>query len=247
MKTDARLMIMLGLIALLASGCSAPVLKQDIPVTTNPLGAKIYANGQFMGTTPNTVSLERTRNHILTLIKENYRQEDVVVEKQYQKERVYLRAIQSGVNSGLFFKNPAMGITSGMGSISSQEETGEAFILAPPAVKVTLTPLAGSSRGDPVPAPAAAKGGAPAGAGRPSGAAEAPPMDQGELTREVLKIGAGAALTQIGPVGKTVETSSSSKSYVTPDGTRVREKSSTSVGASFNPAGLVDVIDALFK
>ncbi|MHB8909687.1 MAG: PEGA domain-containing protein [Syntrophales bacterium] len=246
MKTDARLMIMLGLIALLAGGCSRPILKQEIPVTTNPLGAKIYANGQYMGTTPNTVSLERTRNHILTLIKENYRQEDVVIERQYQKERVYLQAIQSGVNSGLFFKNPAMGINSGMGSISSQEETGEAFILAPPAVKVSLTPLAGSSRGDPVPAPSA-RSGAPTGASRPEGAAEAPPLDRGELSREVLKIGAGAALTQIGPVGKTVETSSSSKRYVTPDGTRVREKSSTSVGASFNPAGLVDVIDTLFK
>jgi hypothetical protein len=246
MKTEARIIILLGLIALLASGCSVPVLKQDIPVTTNPLGAKVYANGQFMGVTPNTVSLERNRSHILTLVKENYRQEDVVIEKQYQKERVYLRAIQSGVNSGLFFKNPAMGINSGMGSISSQEETGEAFILAPPAVKVSLTPLTGSSRSDPVPAPEA-KGAVPADAGRPSGGAEAPSMERGELAREVLKIGAGAALTQMRPIEKKVETSSSSKDYVTPDGTRVRETSSTSVGASFNPAGLVDVIDVLFK
>ncbi len=246
MKMNARLMVMLGLFAVLASGCSRPVLKQDIPVTTNPLGAKVYANGQYMGVTPNTVSLERTRSHILTLIKENYRQEDVVIEKQYQKERTYLKAIQSGVNSGLFFKNPAMGINSGMQSLSSQEETGEAFILAPPAVKVNLMPLAGSSRGDPVRAPAAAGGGVPAGESRPSGAAEAPSMSQGELAREVLKLGAGAALTQIGPVGKKVE-SSSSKNYVTPDGTRVQEKTSTSAGVSFNPAGLVDVLDVLFK
>lgn len=246
MKTDARLMITLGLIALLAGGCSRPILKQDIPVTTNPLGAKIYANGQFMGTTPNTVSLERTRNHILTLIKENYRQEDVVIERQYQKERVYLRAIQSGVDSGLFFKNPAMGINSGMGSISAQEETGEAFILAPPAVKVSLTPLTGSSRIDPAPAQAA-RGEVSSGASRPSGPAEAPPPDRGEFAREILKIGAGAALTQAGPIEKKVETSSSSKKYVTPDGTRVREKTSTSVGVSVNPAGLVNVLDALFK
>lgn len=245
MKTDARLMIMLGLIVLLAVGCSRPVLKQDIPVTTNPLGAKIYANGQFMGTTPSTVSLERTRNHILTLIKENYRQEDVVIERQYQKERVYLRAIQSGVNSALFFKNPAMGINSGMGAISSQEETGEAFILAPPAVKVSLMPLTGSSRSDPVPAPAA-RGDVSSGAGRPAGEAGAPPLDRGELAREVLKIGAGAALTQVNPIEKKVE-SSSSKKYVTPDGTRVREKTTTSAGVSVNPAGLVDVLDALFR
>ncbi len=246
---NARLVIVTGLIAFLAYGCSAPVLKQDIPVTTNPMGAKIYANGQFVGMTPGTVSLERTRSHILTLVKDNYRQEDVVIERQYQKEKVYLKAIQSGVNSGLFFKNPAMGVNSSMQSISSQEETGEAFILAPPAVKVNLTPLGGASRNDAVPAPAATQGGVSAGTDRPSdtGEAQAPSMDKRELTREILKIGAGAALSQMHPIEKKKEISSSSKDYVTPDGTRVQEKSSTSVGVGINPAGLVDALDLLFK
>ena len=67
------------------------------------------------------------------------------------------------------------------------------------------------------------------------------------MTKELLKIGAGAALSQVPPVEKNVQTSSSSKDYVTPDGTRVREKSSTSVGVGFNPAGLVDIIDVMFK
>ena len=138
-----RPMMILGLMVLFAGGCARTVLKQDIPVTTNPMGAMIYTNGQLMGATPGTVSLERNRNHILTLIKENYRQEDVIITKQYQKDRVYLKAIQSGVNSGLFFKNPAMGINSGMDSISAQEETGEAYVLSPPAVKVDLKPLSG--------------------------------------------------------------------------------------------------------
>ncbi len=221
--------------ALLLCACSQPVLKQDIPVTTNPLGARILANGTPVGTTPATVSLERNRSHILTLIKENYRQEDVVIERLYQKDKTYLKAIQSGVHSGLFHKNPAMGIQSSLSSLSSQEETGEAFILSPQAVKVTLTPVAGtagaSGAAAVVPAPAQRseeQGTAPKSA---AGAGEAPPMAKGEFARELLKTGAGAAASQMRPFEKTVETSSSSRSYVKPDGTRVTEQSSTSVGA----------------
>ncbi len=225
-------------------GCSQPVLKQDIPITTNPLGARIFANGQPVGTTPTTVSLERNRDHILTLIKDRYRQEDVVITRQYQKERVYLKAIQSGVNSGLFFKDPRMGINSGMGSISTQEETGEAYVLVPPVVKLTLTPIS-------VPAGvASAQSAVSEGSGQVGQSSEttnAQPLDNKEMARGLLKIGAAAALTQMRPLEKKVETSSSSRTSVHPDGTVVREQSSTSVGASINPAGLVDVLDVLFK
>ncbi len=246
MKTRLPLVVTIILLALMAGGCSAPVLRQDIPVSTNPMGAKIYANGQLLGTTPGTVSLERNRSHILTLVKDNYRQEDVTIVNQYQKEKVYLKAVQSGINSGLFFKNGAMGIQSSMHSLSSQEETGEAFVLSPPAVKVTLTPLAGAAVSGPAAAPSGA-GADSVSASQPSGTMEASPMDRRELSRELLKIGAGAAASQIAPIEKRVKTSSSSKSYVTPDGTRVQEKSSTSVGVGINPAGLIDVIDSLFK
>ena len=230
-------------------GCSQPVLKQDIPITTNPMGARIFANGQPVGSTPTTVSLERNRDHILTLVKDHYRQEDVVITRQYQKERVYLKAIQSGVNSGLFFKDARMGINSGMGSISTQEETGEAYILVPPAVKLTLTPLSGLSGAGPAgtaPAQSAVSEGSGQ-AGQSSETTNAQPLDNKEMARGLLKIGAAAALTQMRPLEKKVETSSSSRTSVQPDGTVVREQSATSVGASINPAGLVDVLDVLFK
>ena len=74
-------------VALLGFGCSTPVLRQDIPVSSNPMGAKIYADGQFAGQTPGTVSLERTKDHILTLVMDNYRQEDVEIRKQYQSKK----------------------------------------------------------------------------------------------------------------------------------------------------------------
>ena len=239
-----------GILIFCGFGCSQPVLKQDIPVTTNPMGAKIYANGQLMGTTPATVSLERNRDHILTLVKDNYRQEDVVINKQYQKEKVYLKAIQSGINSGLFFKDPGMGMNSGMGSVSRQEETGEAYILVPPAVKVMLVPVAGASGAVPpqnvVPLQNAVPEGSTS-AGQTAGTANAPSMSDKEVARELLKIGAGAAVSQTKPLEKKVETSSSSKTYTQPDGTVVQEKSGTSVGASVNPAGLINALDTLFR
>lgn len=225
-----------------ACGCTVPVLKQDIPVSTNPLGARIYANGQLVGVTPATVALERNRSHVLTLVKENYQQEDVSIINQYQKEKVYLKAVQSGINSGLFFKNASMGVGSSMNSISYQEDSGEAYLLYPPTVTVRLTPLSGS-----VPLnPERTSSADPAGNYQASTPGD-DSIERREMAKELLKIGAELAATQMRPVEKSVTTSSSSKKYVRPDGTQVTEKSSSSVGVSINPAGLVNVIDTLFK
>lgn len=226
------------------SGCSRPVLKQDIPVSTNPLGAKIYANGQLMGATPTTVSLERNRSHVLTLVKDKYRQEDVVITNRYQKEKVYLKAIQSGINSGLFFKSGSMGIGSSMNSFSNQEETGEAFILYPPTVTVNLIPLVGLSSTSAEPLSATANRDEPL---TSNDEMRTPPMEDGEMVKELARMGVSAAAAQMAPIEKKVATSSSSKSYVTSDGTRVQKKSSTSVSVGFNPSGLVNVIDMLFN
>jgi hypothetical protein len=117
-----RFVVLLFFIAVVGCGCSVPILRQDIPVSTNPLGAVIYADWQMMGRTPGTVSLERNRDHLLTLVKDDYRQVDVAVRRQYQSDRVLMKAVQMGVNSGLFFKDARMGINSGFNSISGQEE-----------------------------------------------------------------------------------------------------------------------------
>ncbi|PKN20296.1 MAG: hypothetical protein CVU71_00410 [Deltaproteobacteria bacterium HGW-Deltaproteobacteria-6] len=232
-----------GLFVIFAMGCSQPVLRQDVPVSTNPMGAKIYANGRLVGTTPASVSLERDRNHILTLVKDKYRQEDVMIQKKYQKEKVYLNAISSGVNSGLFFKDPRMGLGSTMSSISSQEDTGAAFVLEPAVVRITLTPIAGSAAD----VPGQPQGRQSKSSETMAASSDDADVDKMQMARGLAKIGAAAALSQANPLEKKVETSSSSKSYVQSDGTRVTEKSGTSVGMSVNPAAIINVIDVLFK
>ncbi|MBI5593178.1 MAG: PEGA domain-containing protein [Deltaproteobacteria bacterium] len=245
-----RLGILLLFIAFIDFGCSVAVLKQDIPVSTNPLGSTIYADGQMMGQTPGMVSLERNRDHLLTLVKDDYHQVDVPIRRQYQSEKVLMKAVQTGVNSALFFKNTGMGINSGFNAISNQEESGEAYILVPSVVQVSLTPLQGPT-GD---APNASTDGqimegvSPRASGGDPGAL---PAATGPAAKDVVKAGviAGAAAmaTQANPMQKTWETSSSSKSYVETDGTRITEKSGTSVGVSVNPAGLLQILDVLFK
>jgi hypothetical protein len=242
--------VLLFLIAIVGSGCETPILRQDIPVSSNPMGAKIYADGRLFGQTPGNVSLERTRDHILTIVKENYRQEDLMIRRQYQSDRVLMKAVQSGVNSGLFFKDTRMGVNSGFSSISRQEETGEAYILVPPAVMINLIPLYGPPSGLSVPSGLPGAQGVPY--GQPPVAYSSPPVNTGNTVKDVLKAGiiagAGAGAAQTKPIEKRWETSSSSSSYTKPDGTVVTKKSGTSVGVSVDPAAAMgSLIDLLYN
>lgn len=239
-----RSIVLLFLVAAFGFGCETVVLRQDIPVTTNPMGAKIYVNGRHTGQTPGQVSLERNRNHVITLVKEGYRQEDVMIQRQYQSSRVLMKAIHAGISTGTFFKDTGMGINSGFGSISQQEATGEAYLLAPPAVRVNLYPLSGYGY------PADDRGAEWRPSGGQSPDASASPADADLTPKDVLRAGiiAGSvAAAQSKPIEKTWETSSSSRTYRRSDGTVVSEKSSTSVGVGVNPAGLFDLIDSITK
>ena len=78
-----RLYLPLG-VALL-SGCAPPtVVKQEIPVSSNPIGATVLVDGTPMGTTPKRIALERNQNYMLTLVKEGYEQENVPITRRYQ-------------------------------------------------------------------------------------------------------------------------------------------------------------------
>lgn len=245
-----RFSVFLLFVAVIGCGCTVPILRQDIPVSTNPLGATIYANGQMVGMSPGTVSLERNRDHILTLVKDDFRQADVPVRRQYQSDRVLMRAVQMGLNSGLFFNDARMGINSGFNSISQQEESGEAYILVPSVVQVDLTPLSGSPGGVAEPSAGSPRAeGIPA--DRSSVAPDSSPPESGLKAKDLVQAGAvagaAAAAAHVKPMQKAWETSSSSKSYVQPDGTMVTEKSRTTVGVSVNPGALPGILDVLFK
>ena len=128
---------------LLLASCAPKVAMQTVPVSTDPIGAEVMVNGKPAGTTPCQVSLERNQDHILTVTKEGYRQQDVVIKRQYQTGKVLVNAINQGAQSGKFFNNAWMGANAGVMSLNSQEETGEAYVLTPSTVSLRLTPADG--------------------------------------------------------------------------------------------------------
>lgn len=129
--------------AVLLSACGPTVLTQPVPVSTDPPGAGVAVDGKPACVAPCQVDLARNQDHILTLTKEGYRQQDVLIKRQYQTNKVLLNAINQGAQSAQFFKSGWMGANQGVMSMNSQEETGEAYVLSPSTVSLRLVPVGG--------------------------------------------------------------------------------------------------------
>lgn len=129
-----------------AAGCTPAIKMQSIPVSTNPMGATVYADGKVSCTAPCTVDLPRNADHILTIKKDQFRQQDVIIKRVYQQEKVMMRAVSQGMQSssmsvGSGGDKTAWGVMQGVNSMDSQEQTGDAYVLSPSAVSVRLVPL----------------------------------------------------------------------------------------------------------
>ncbi|WP_319760709.1 PEGA domain-containing protein [Maridesulfovibrio sp.] len=136
--------IFCGLIA--TAGCTPAIQTQSIPVSTNPMGATVFADGKVSCTSPCTVELPRNADHIITIKKDQFRQQDVIIKRVYQQEKVMMRAVSQGMQSSSYAigggtEKTAWGMMQGVNSIDSQEQTGDAYVLAPSAVSVKLIPL----------------------------------------------------------------------------------------------------------
>lgn len=129
--------------AMLLSACGPTVLTQPVPVSTDPAGVNVAVDGKAACVAPCQVDLARNQDHILTLTKDGYRQQDVLIKRQYQTNKVLLNAINQGAQSAQFFKDGWMGANQGVMSMNSQEETGEAYVLSPSTVSLRLVPVGG--------------------------------------------------------------------------------------------------------
>nr|WP_321259023.1 PEGA domain-containing protein [uncultured Pseudodesulfovibrio sp.] len=234
MKRYTRIALSLTLAALPLMGCG--VATQNIPVSSNPSGAQVFADGMQTCTTPCSVELEKTQAHILTLKKPGYKQADVQISQKYDTGGVTRDAVQSGMSSSSMGSSVEGSITNALLTAEQDEASGNAYVLTPSSVVVSLVPENGT-------APAAAttqsqqatvKTTEPATIGS---AIEADPAGVGE---EVLKEAAIAAPT----VGTEKEVShhSHTSTHYNKDGSMSQHSSSssTSVGVHVNPvaAGL---------
>lgn len=76
MPHAARLLLCSVLAAAL-TGCTSI---QKIPVSTDPSGAVVYLDGnKVCETTPCSVEMKNDQSHLLTIVKEGYRQKDITM------------------------------------------------------------------------------------------------------------------------------------------------------------------------
>ena len=123
-------LVFLACLALTA--CSAAT--QNIPVSSNPDGAQVLADGQAVGTTPCNVTLEKTQPHILTVKKDGYKQVDVQVTRKYDTAGVTRNATQSGLWQNSHGGNAEGAVANALMSVGAQEESGDAYVLSPASV-----------------------------------------------------------------------------------------------------------------
>lgn len=126
------------LLALLLTACGAP--KQSIPISTNPLGAVVFADGIKACTTPCSISLSRTSEHLLTIVKPGFEQVDMTVSRQFRPDKPLRDAALGAILSG---KDPKEAAAEAAKEVDEQEKSGEAYELVPSMIQVKLEPLAG--------------------------------------------------------------------------------------------------------
>lgn len=240
MKKCISLAAVLAMASLPLIGCTA--VTQNIPVSTNPSGAQVYADGNQVCITPCSVDLETTQAHILTLKKEGYQQADVQISQKYDTGGVARDAVRSGMQSSSTGSSIGGAIIGALITAEQDESSGEAYVLTPNSVVVTLVPEGQVAPVGTVAAPhkASVKTTEPATIGS---AVEENPEG---FAKEVLKEAAKAAPT----IGTKSEIShhSYTSTHMNSDGSMERHSSSSSVsvGVHVNPveAGL-EVLDFL--
>nr|WP_287412491.1 PEGA domain-containing protein [Pseudodesulfovibrio sp.] len=128
----------LGIISTLAclcilAACGPP--KQKIPVSTDPIGADVYADGKKTCTSPCSVSLDKQGDHLITIVKEGYAQEEIIVRRQFKPDR----AIRDGVISGIIKGGDPKDVAEETAKeIDEQERSGEAYELKPSIIIIDL-------------------------------------------------------------------------------------------------------------
>lgn len=113
---------------------------QNIPVSTNPTGAIVYADGNEVCTAPCNVTLEKTQPHILTFKKEGYKQVDVQITQKYDTAGVTRASVGTGMQQSSWGANTEGAVANALLTAGAKEEDGSAYVLSPSSVVVKMVP-----------------------------------------------------------------------------------------------------------
>lgn len=244
---------------------------QNIPVSSNPAGAVVYADGTEVCTAPCNVTLEKTQAHILTLKKSGYKQVDVQISQKYDTAGVIRDSAQTGAWQSSNGADTEGAIANALMTAGAKEDDGSAYVLSPASVVVNLVPEGQMKQT--VQAQQSASGDAPI----TIDSSQLAPEDQEKLFKnegsvqttepatmgtavqenpekalEGVLEGAAAAAPTIHS-SKELSHSSSSSTTMNSDGSMTTHSSSTSasVGVSVNPAeaglGLLHLLEGAEK
>ena len=135
MSQIQRFRLLASIAALLAgsflSGCATIVkgTTQEVPVSSEPTGARVSVDGSAAGTTPTTVTLSRKSNHMVTIEKEGFQSESVAITKSMGA------AVAGNIIAG------------GLVGWGVDAVSGAQYNLHPSTVNVRLQPLADARAG----------------------------------------------------------------------------------------------------
>tara|TARA_A100001015_G_C15041882_1_gene740295 strand:- start:4834 stop:5235 length:402 start_codon:yes stop_codon:yes gene_type:complete len=77
---------------------------ESITINTNPMGAKVYLNGELQDSlTPLNIKFSLDRDHLITIILDGYEQRDIEVKRIFKKDKQTnntISAALSGASSG---------------------------------------------------------------------------------------------------------------------------------------------------
>jgi len=163
-KTQIFLALFVSSIFLLQN-CATMVrgTRQEIPITSNPQGAKIIVDGEEMGYAPLNLKLKRKKNHIMRIEKEGFNPLEIRISRgtatSYADTSFVMNAFWGFVGSiggaialsgGRFSKmgdSALLGLVIGwVGSTGIDYLSGADYTLSPKNLNVTLTKMEGKSQ-----------------------------------------------------------------------------------------------------
>lgn len=133
-----------ALALVLLGGC---VATQKVPVSTDPMGAVVYLDGkQVCAATPCSVEATKDQDHLLTIVKDGYRQKDIPLRREFDTVGTLRDSVRDGIRAG--------SITGAVKSADERERDGSAYTLKPDMVSIRLRSLS-----EPEPEPQKARSG----------------------------------------------------------------------------------------
>lgn len=111
------------------------VAMQTVAVSSIPLGAEVFADGQKAGITPTAVLLEKNRDHQITIAKEGYQPQNITITRKRDPGQTLAKAFASTFDYEGKFNSP---VAAAEYAYRAEEQTGECSVLEPAIISVQL-------------------------------------------------------------------------------------------------------------